>query len=119
MKMRISYSSSANIKQEKTIVFMDPIKGPIRCISNIIHKFKLAQVGNCGSLVSFIQINPTTFISARCFVQDIAGYYVITFNNKEEIVEHKALFAEVNMVPVVRKVPDDAEEWRFCHEIQT
>lgn len=117
MKMRVSYSGSTEIKQDKIIVFMDPINGPIKLISNIIHKFKLAAVGNCGSLVSFIQISPTTFISSRCFVRDITGYYVITFNNKEEIVEHKALSAEVDMIPAVRKVPDDVEEWRY--EIQT
>lgn len=119
MKMRISYSGSTTIKQDKTIVFMDPISGPIKLISNIMHKFKLAAVGNCGSLVSFIQISPTTFISSRCFVQDITGYYVISFNDKKEIIEHTPLLAEVNMVPVVKNVPDRIEEWRVRYETQT
>ena len=119
MKMRVSYSGSTAIKQDKTIVFMDPIEGPIKVISNIIHKFKLAAVGNCGSLVSFIQMSPTTFISSRCFVQDITGYYVINFNDEKEIIEHTPLLAEVNMVPVVKNVPDRTEELRVRYEIQT
>lgn len=112
MKMRVSYSGNAELKQEKTIIFMDPVKGPIKLVSNRIHKFKLAAVANCGSLVSFIQISPTSFISARCFIQDITGYYVIRFNNENEIEKHKPLLAEVDMIPVVRNIPDDAEEWR-------
>lgn len=117
MKMRISYSGSVKIKQDKSIVIIDQIKGPIKCISNVVHRFKIAAIGNCGSLVNFIQVNPTTFISARCFFQDITGYYIIKFNNKNEIVEHKPLSAEVDMIPVVRKVSDDMEEWRY--EAQT
>lgn len=100
-------------KQTKSVVINDPIRGIIKCVSNDLYRFKISAVYNCMSIMTFIQLNETTFISTSTFVHDKTGHYVIKFNSKDDIVEHRPVDADVILEPVVRNVPDDVEEWRY------
>lgn len=115
--MRIGYSGAREVKDERSVVLIDPYKGFVRFISKITHRFKIAAKNDCGSLVSFIRISDTVFVSVNRFVTDFPGRYVIKLKSKDDLIEHKMIDAEVSLEPVVKNVPEDVEEWRY--EAQT
>lgn len=115
--MKIVYSEPRVVKDEKSVVLIDPMKGFIKFVSNVVHRFKLAAKNDCGSLVSFIRISDTVFVSVNCFVIDFTGRYVIKLNSKDDLIEHKLIDAQVDLEPVAKNIPEDVEEMRY--EIQT
>ena len=104
MIMNIVYSGSILVKKNRTVIMTDPIcQRLVQYHGNVIHRMKLATLGNrgsCGSLISFMQINPTTFVSISGFPEE-AGYsrYVVHFDHVDQLKPHQLLCLEVNTIP--------------------
>lgn len=109
--MRVSFSGTKTLKTPKSVVIIDPIKGPVKLVSSVIYQFKLAVIRNCGSLVSFVRLDKNTFMSVSTFIQDVTGHYFI--NVQDELVTHTPFNANVMLIPAVHfSNENELEEWR-------
>lgn len=106
---QITYSKKRILQQPKSVTIVDPVKGVVRFTSRIVHLFN-----NGRSLISFIRINPTTFVSTSVFVKDITGHYVIKLNQEKDLVEHRPFQVETSMIPTAYKTDGEVEE--VCYE---
>lgn len=106
---QITYSGTRVLQQPKSVTIIDPIKGAVRFVSKVIHRFN-----NGRSLISFIRINPTTFVSTSVFAKDITGHYVVKLNQEKDLIEHRPFEVETSMIPSAYKNDDVVEE--VCYE---
>ena len=96
------------VKQQKFVVVNDDACGPVKFVSNKVHYFKIAAIMNCGSLLSFIQIDKGVFLSITPFVNEVAGldqdpvlgHFVIRAKD-QEIPLHKLVNLDVDFSPIL------------------
>lgn len=104
--MKTCYCGVKQLKKSKSVIVNDPINGPTKFVTNIVHYFKLGDVGNCGSLIGFIAIDDQHYVSINLFITDTVGHYVITA--QQPLIEHALSDLKVELVPTVS--PEAIEE---------
>ena len=108
--LNVYYSGSQKVKQPKKVVVNHPTLGTVRCVTDVIHKFKIPAIQKGMSLISFIQLDKNVFISANTFSIGGTGRHYLEL--REDLAEHTPLKAVVVFVQNMLDNPS-LKEWKY------